>query len=302
MTEFLLERINFFIDEKLHDLFFNKQELSEITEVCNFLMNELHVIQSKVVQCFPPKYDIFNVFCKKYLNHIHEKLKPFMTETELEKTPGLGILLAGFLDKFESAMQKVGVNIYDSEIKSDITFSMHYFYEHTNSVLTDCFERIISIDQANKQEIRDKNLPLNKINSTYAQDIFSVLYNEINLLAGDIKGEILFQIIKFALEKLTFIQQIQINTIEELYLSEDLIVVCVYINDSDSAISVMGEFKKFVKEKLNKEFHKWVKTYINNVNNLFNNTIRIGCKKIIELMFVEIEIQLLRKLFTYINN
>ena len=64
MTEFLLERINFFIDEKLHDLFFNKQELSEITEVCNFLMNELHVIQSKVVQCFPPKYDIFNVFCK----------------------------------------------------------------------------------------------------------------------------------------------------------------------------------------------------------------------------------------------
>ena len=60
----------------------------------------------------------------------------------------------------------------------------------------------------------------------------------------------------------------------------------------------MGEFKKFCKGKLNKEFHKWVKSYINNANTLFNNTIRSGCKKIIDLMYVEIEIQLLRKLFT----
>ncbi len=298
MSDILLQKIHYFIDERIHELFFNKVELSEITEISISLMNELSLVQTKVIPCFPPKYDIFNVYCKKYLQYIHEKLKPFMTDSELEKTPGLGILLASFLDKFETALQKVGVNIYESEIKSDITFSMHYFYEHTNTVLTECFERIITIDKANKQEIRDKKMPLNKISSTYAQDIFSVLYNEINLLAGDIKGEILYQIIKFALEKLTYIQQIQLKTIEDLYLADDLIVVCVYINDADSSINVMGEFKKFVKDKLVKEFHKWVKTYINNANNLFNTTIRAGCKKLIELMFVEIELQLLRKFFT----
>lgn len=178
---------------------------------------------------------------------------------------------------------------------------MHLFYDHVNDILTENIDNIIKKNQEDKKELRlnsNKNANLDNLNSYYASDIFRSLFNVIELLSGDIKGQLLFQIVKVVIDKLMEIQKMNDAFLLALNQPEDLIVSCVYILDAHNCIEIFPDFKKKIKQILLKEFYERLKVFKSNVGSIFNNTIRIGCAKAIEIIFINIEKNCLKKVFT----
>jgi hypothetical protein len=118
MSELLSQKIRNSIDDKFYKAFADKSELSEILNETCTLMNDLYIVQSKVVQCFPPKYNIFQLYKEKYLENCHQKLAPFVNEQYLNDNKSNLILFAKWLDGFSEALKKVGIDISTTEIGS----------------------------------------------------------------------------------------------------------------------------------------------------------------------------------------
>ena len=68
----------------------------------------------------------------KEIELIKEKIDNFLNQEELEKSPGLLIPIAHWLSQFDEIMNKIGVDIYKTDIVGDISYYMHLFYDHIN--------------------------------------------------------------------------------------------------------------------------------------------------------------------------
>ena len=135
LPQTLLDKLPFLIKEDFKERFAAKKEREETLEETLKILNELYIIYTKVVPCFPPHYDIFNVYKKAYLENIQLIIKPFLNQEELENSPGLLIPIAHWLSQLGEGLQKVGVDLYETELAADITYYMHFFYEHVDEVL-----------------------------------------------------------------------------------------------------------------------------------------------------------------------
>src|SRR3954470_3269250 len=112
---------------------------------------------------------------------------------------------------------------------------MHHFYDHVNSILQENIDNILTKNQEDKgQLVGLKNFEPEKLQSFYASDIFRSLFNVIELLSGDIKGQLLFQIVKVVVDKLQDIQKLNDNTLIQLSGSDEMIVACVYVLDASN--------------------------------------------------------------------
>ena len=300
LPQTLLDKLPYLIKEDFNNRFTAKNNREETLEESLKMVNELYIIYTKVVPCFPPHYDIFNVYKKAYLENIQLQLKSYLNQEELENSPGLLIPIAHWLSQFGEGLQKVGVDIFETELAGDITYYMHYFYEHINEVLNSNLNTVLKKDAQDKNKLKTaKNIDLGNIQSYYATDVYNAITNVIDLLSGDFKGQLLFQIINQIFAKL---EQLIKASDENIKKSENLIVACVYVNDANKCLEQFPKFKKKIKSLLPKDLYKHVKlSYINSnpgVLSLYNNNIRNGCQKIIELMIREVESKTLNKMFT----
>jgi hypothetical protein len=298
LSELLQMHLEEQIQEKFHRSFLDKKEIGEILDMSIEFVEDLIIVYSRVQPCFPPKYKIFEFYKTNYLKHIYSKIKPYLNEDHLKKSPGNLILVAKWLDRFEEILRKVGLDIKTTEIGSEIEFYMYLFYDHVDEILSQNITSILEKNLEDKKNIKnDKNLDLSSLNSFYATDIFRSLYNVIEVLSQDVKGQLLFQIIKVVIDKVQEIQKSNDRHLEELTNENDLIISCVYILDAHNCIELLPDFKKKIKKLLQKEYYERVKLFISNLISIFNFTIKLGCQKAIEIMFIKLENQCLTKIF-----
>ena len=300
LPQSLLDKLPYLIKEDFNKRFADKKDREETLEETLNIVNELYIIYTKVVPCFPPHYDIFNVYKKAYLENIQLILKQYLNQEELENSPGLLIPIAHWLSQFGEGLKKVGIDIYETELAADITYYMHFFFEHVNEVLDSNLNTVLKKDAQDKNKLKTaKNIDLGNIQSYYATDVYNAITNVIDLLSGDFKGQLLFQIVNQIFSKL---EQLIKASDENIKKSENLIVACVYVNDANKCLEQLPKFKKKIKSLLPKDLYKHVKlSYINSnpgVLSMYNTNIRNGCQKIIELMIKEIESKTLNKMFT----
>ena len=300
LPQSLLDKLPYLIKEDFNKRFADKKDREETLEETLNIVNELYIIYTKVVPCFPPHYDIFNVYKKAYLENIQLILKQYLNQEELENSPGLLIPIAHWLSQFGEGLKKVGIDIYETELAADITYYMHFFFEHVNEVLDSNLNTVLKKDAQDKNKLKSaKNIDLGNIQSYYATDVYNAITNVIDLLSGDFKGQLLFQIVNQIFSKL---EQLIKASDENIKKSENLIVACVYVNDANKCLEQLPKFKKKIKSLLPKDLYKHVKlSYINSnpgVLSMYNTNIRNGCQKIIELMIKEIESKTLNKMFT----
>lgn len=196
LPQVLLDKIPYLIKNDFDTRFADKKERENILNETLNLVKELHTIYTKVVPCFPPHYDIFNVYKNSYLEKIQAKLKPFLNQEELEKSPRLLIPIAHWLSEFGEGLKNVGIDINETELAADITYYMHIFFEHVNEILESNLKTVLKKDVQDKNKLKTaKNLDLGNIQSYYATDVYNSLTQVIDLLSGDFKGQLLFQII-----------------------------------------------------------------------------------------------------------
>lgn len=303
LSEVLKGKIPQIIEENFSKRFSDKTTREEILDETLVALNELYTIMLKVVPCFPPKYDIFEVYKSNYLLHIKEKIKPFLNQEELEKTPGLLIPIAHWLDQFDDILRKIGIDINQTDLVADVTYYMHLFFDHVNEVLDSNLNSVIAKNRDDKNQLKEmKKIDLEKIQSYYATDIYSSILNVIDLLSGDFKGQLLFQIVKTVFEKLMLLIKNSEDEIKELKLPTELIIACVYVADASKCVEIFPSFKKKVKSLLPRDLYDHIKVrYIKSnpsVLTMYNTNIKLGCNKVIELMFRDIEKTYLNKIFT----
>ena len=290
LPQTLLDKLPLMIKEDFEARFADKKEREDIFNETLNCVKDLHTIY----------YDIFNVYKKAYLENIQAKLKQFLNQEELENSPGLLIPIAHWLSEFGDGLKNVGIDINETELAADITYYMHYFFEHVNQILESNLNTVLKKNAQDKNKLKNaKNLDLGNIPSYYATDVYNSITNVIDLLSGDFKGQLLFQIINQVCIK---IEELIKKTEESVSKSDNLIVTCVYVSDANKCLEQFPKFKKKIKELLPKDLYKHIKlTYINgtpSILSMYNSNIRIGCNKIVELMFKEIESRTLNKMFT----
>ena len=79
---------------------------------------------------------------------------------------------------------------------ADITYYMHFFFDHINQVLESNLKTVLKKNEQDKNKLKTaKNIDLGNIPSYYATDVYNSITNVIDLLSGDFKGQLLFQII-----------------------------------------------------------------------------------------------------------
>jgi len=300
LPQVLLDKIPYLIKNDFDTRFADKKDREDILNETLNLVKELHIIYTKVVPCFPPHYDIFNVYKNAYLENIQTKLKPFLNQDELEKSPGLLIPIAHWLSEFGEGLKNVGIDINETELAADITYYMHIFFEHVNEILESNLKTVLKKDAQDKNKLKTaKNLDLGNIQSYYATDVYNSLTQVIDLLSGDFKGQLLFQIINQIMGKIELLIKAMDESVKQ---SENLIVACVYVSDANKCLEQFPKLKKKIKGLLPKDLYKHIKlTFINgtpSILSLYNSNIRNGCQKIVELMFKEIESKTLNKMFT----
>jgi exocyst complex component 3 len=116
LSDTLIDKIQEQIYEKFHEEFLDKSEINEILETSISFGEDLILVFNKVVPCFPPKYNIFQVYKDNYLKFIYAKIRPYMTEESLKQNPTDLIAIAKWLDKFEDILNRVGVDIRKTEL------------------------------------------------------------------------------------------------------------------------------------------------------------------------------------------
>jgi hypothetical protein len=177
---------------------------------------------------------------------------------------------------------------------------MHLFYDHVNDILQENIQSILEINLKDKDQIRNNkgSLDLNNIHSSFATDLFKNVYNTIILLSDDIKSQLLFQVVKVIVDKIINIQKSNDKHLEQLNEPDDLVVSCVFVLDAQNCIENFPDFKKKIKALLQKEYYKRLKVYFQNIIGLFNSSIKLGCLKSIDIMFIDIERNCLEKIFS----
>ena len=299
----LIDKIPKLIKENFQNRFKDKQVREEILDETIKCANDLFLIKTKVLICFPPKYNLFDIYKTNFLDLIKEKIRPFLNQEELEKTPALLIPIAHWLSEFDEILSKTGIDINETEIIADISYYMHLFYDHINNVLDSNLNAVIQKNLNDKQSLKTKKIDLQKIQSFYATDIYGSLNKVIDLLCGDFKGQLLFQIIKIVFEKISLLIKSSEEEITNLKNPEELTIACVYVNDASKCIEIFPNFKKKIKQLLPKDLYQHIKLrYIKSnpsIIIMYNNIIRKGCNKVIELMFKDLETEYFNKIFTH---
>ena len=304
LPNILLDKLPIMIKESFDEKFKNKVERDDVLNESLNMVKELHHIYLKVVPCFPPHYDIFNTVYKKcYLENIQLKLKPFLNEEELSNTPGLLIPIAHWLTEFGSGLRNVGIDINETELANVITYYMHYFYDHINEVLDSNLNVVLQKNREDKNKLKtQKKIDLSNIHSYYATDVYSSIINVIDLLSGDFQDMLLFQIIKQICEKIELLIKTSDEELKNLNKPEELIIACVYVSDSSNCLEIFPKFKKKIKSLLPKDLYKHIKLrFISStpsILSMYNQNLRTGCNKVIELMFKDLESSYLNKMFT----
>lgn len=119
LSEILFWKVKEFVKEKFETALFAKTTLEQILDITIKLAEDIILIKDKLVQIFPPKYNIFERYFNEYQDNIFNTLYPFVkdeNEKYLEENKSDLIQLAKWLDKYEGILRKVGIDINQCEI------------------------------------------------------------------------------------------------------------------------------------------------------------------------------------------
>lgn len=119
LNEILFWKIKEFIKDKFETSLHAKTSLQEVLDITSNLADDIVIVKERMVQCFPPKYNIFERYFFEYQENIYKTLYPYVkdeNEQYLEENKADLILLAKWLDRYEHILRKVGVDVNQCEI------------------------------------------------------------------------------------------------------------------------------------------------------------------------------------------
>ena len=109
----------------------------------------------------------------------------------------------------------------------------------------------------------------------------------------------MYDICKITSEKLLEIENKNKLQMSELSEEGDLIVACVFILDALSCREQFPQYSKKLKNLMQPQFYNiWKTINKTQIKKVIERTILEGCQKVVELLFITLEKNFLKKMFT----
>jgi hypothetical protein len=284
-----------------------EEEFKEKSSI-NLVLDSTHVYAAELVKvfkvvapCFPKKYEIFDVFKVIYLDEIRNLISPFLDQIKEneQKNSANTILLARWLDKFDETLKTIGIEVAYSDLGAEIKYVLNFYIDYISDELDKYIDRILEMNLQSKLAFRNKkNLQPSEISSNYASDVFKTVFGLIEALCNDIRGDIMLSINSLVIDKLKNLEKLNQQNVSKLNHPDDIITACVYILDADNCVEEFPSYKKKMKELLNESYHNNLKDKFSQVKKEYTESIRKSSEKVVELIFYEIELSCLSKLFS----
>jgi hypothetical protein len=188
-TKMMMEHLSDAVFNRFEEILGGKSEIQLVIENMNFCVQDLLDIYEFVVPLFPESYDIFHFFEEKYKEQIQTRILPFVTNYEiLKESPGLLVYLLNWLGSYEKLLTKVGFTMVDfNNLREVIKKMMPVFIENTTKSLRMSLEKIA----ADKEKIYTPDFEFDFKKQEMAQDIATILNQQIYAVVTQVKGELL---------------------------------------------------------------------------------------------------------------
>ena len=199
---------------RFKEKFPNPNEIGEVIENVDFTVNDLIIVIENLAPCFPPEMNIFELYEVKYKRNVENLVIPFLeNKKKITESPGILIILASWLDKYEDLMKRAGAKETDYlELKMKIKEFMPEFILYLERYLNEGMRNIMEQDREAQDmqhlneldEKNENNSQENEITSNFAQDLFRFIHGQLEIIGDKIKGETFMEVIRvfFSLFKL----------------------------------------------------------------------------------------------------
>ena len=181
-----------------------------------------------------------------------------------------------------------------------------YFIQHIEEVLEKKFEKAWSIQQKFERESEDYS-------AGFANDLFSILNNELDILGSKLKGDTLLELIKASIERVYDAMYMMVTDTKKLiHNTDNYIIVVIRVNNVVACLNYLKKLKpkcqgllyEHLKLRLdgvfeaqiqsNNYIYIYISIYILECHNLINEEISYLC----ETIYTSIEKELIIYLFT----
>lgn len=296
----IIDYILSYIHSNFEEEFKEKTSINLVLDTALEYTNELLKVHKFVVPCFPKKYEILELFKSVYLHEIRKNILPFIEEinSDPKKYSANTIVLVSWLDKFDTKLKSIGVEISYSELGGEIKFATNYYIEYISDILDEAMDKILIKNLKEKEEFKKQKMKFSDITSFYASDVFRNVFSIIEPLSGDIKGDTMLTLSSVVMMKLVEMERKNRENISKLNNPDDIIIACVYILDSDNCINELPNYKEKMKTLLDESLHNNMKDRFNHTKVEYGETIKFSINKVNELLLLDVELFYTSKMFT----
>lgn len=303
----IIDKLHYFLEEKVKADFdtsdIEKKTINYVLDITLQYTKNLVKIKKVVSPCFPEKYNLFNLYKDFYFKIIDMKVNPFLQDinnnTDVNKKNSANAILAvRWSDTFGTMLKEIDIDVVSLPIYSEIYRSNTTFCEYIDSLFDESTDRILTKTYMEKQSLLEMKKKPEDITSYYASDIFQTAYNILNSLSGDIKGLFMMHMNGLIIQKMTFLESKRREQIKDISSPSNILIACVYLLESDNCISEFPNFKEKIRELIIDEAQSDLRFKFDRLNKEFINSMKICSEKVIDLIYFDIELYQLSKMFT----
>ena len=252
----------------------NTTDLEQLATRSSEAINDIPLIKTAVIPCFPAEFNLEQFFLDTYRSIIEGKMKEFILDDidNVRKSPGLIVLVSGWIENYTSAISKYWPDIvHDFQMQSlisEMKLVMPQFLEHTDKVLSEWLQRV-----------RDNDVKLDKVpelagnrqalTSSYPEEMYTMINNQISFVSNRLGGELLIEVFRLCTEKLISQKNKEVQAIDEILLLNDpelqVPALCIKVNNSQRCASHSSEMREMCKSMIGQD-----EGFLNRVDRFFD--------------------------------
>lgn len=252
----------------------NTTDLEQLATRSSEAINDIPLIKTAVIPCFPAEFNLEQFFLDTYRGIIEGKMKEFILDDidNVRKSPGLIVLVSGWIENYTSAISKYWPDIvHDFQMQSlisEMKLVMPQFLEHTDKVLSEWLQRV-----------RDNDVKLSKVpelagnrqalTSSYPEEMYTMINNQISFVSNRLGGELLIEVFRLCTEKLISQKNKEVQAIDEILLLNDpelqVPALCIKVNNSQRCASHSSEMREMCKSMIGQD-----EGFLNRVDRFFD--------------------------------
>jgi hypothetical protein len=76
------QHLDYGVQQRLHEMYGQTEDLEELTDITLRILQDIQVIKTQVIPCFPPIEGLEGFFIAKYRQKIEEKILPWVNDLD----------------------------------------------------------------------------------------------------------------------------------------------------------------------------------------------------------------------------